>query len=151
MRRILLCLLLFVCSCSITGHSVVNNFEGPYNVTYVVDGDTLDINISERIRMSGINTPEHDECYYQEAKDRLKELTLGKDVFLEPDISDRGKYGRLLRYVYVGDVNVNKVLVVEGYARVYDKYASDTSRYLELKEVETLAKAEGLGLWGWCS
>tara|TARA_Y100000310_G_scaffold249220_1_gene255241 strand:+ start:222 stop:371 length:150 start_codon:yes stop_codon:yes gene_type:complete len=48
----------------------------------------------------------------------------------------------------VGDVNVNKVLVAEGYARVYDKYASDTSRYLELKDVETLAKAGGFGVWG---
>ena len=143
-------LLVLLCSCSITGQSVGNGFEGPYEVTYVVDGDTLDVNISERIRMSGINTPETGECYYQEAKDRLTELTLGKEVYLEPDISDRGNYSRLLRYVYVGDSNVNKVLVAEGYARVYDKYASDTSRYLELKEVETLAKAGGLGVWS-CS
>ena len=49
--------------------------EGPYTVTYVVDGDTLDV--YERVRLSGINTPETDECYYQEAKDRLTELTLG--------------------------------------------------------------------------
>ena len=141
MRWILLLLLL-------SGCAVQSEFEGPYEVTYVVDGDTLDVNISERIRMSGINTPETGECYYQEAKDRLSELTFGKDVYLEPDISDRGNYGRLLRYVYVGDVNVNKVLVAEGYARVYDKYASDTSRYLELKDVETLAKAGGFGVWG---
>ena len=79
-------MLVLLCSCSITGQSVGNGFEGPYEVTYVVDGDTLDVNISERIRMSGINTPETGECYYQEAKDRLTELTLGKEVYLEPDI-----------------------------------------------------------------
>ena len=119
--------------------------EGPYTVTYVVDGDTLDV--YERVRLSGINTPETDECYYQEAKDRLTELTLGKEVYLESDYSDRGKYGRLLRYIYVDGVNVNMLLVEEGYAKVHDKYASDTKMYLELKALENVAKEDVLGVW----
>ena len=121
--------------------------EGPYKVIKVVDGDTLDINTSERIRFSGINTPETGECYYQEAKNKLAELVLNKDIFLEKDISDTGKYGRLLRYVYIDDLLVNSFLVENGYAKVYDKYSYDTKRYDELKAVETIAIKNKLGVW----
>ena len=50
--------------------------EGPFIVTRVIDGDTIEINNSYKIRLSGINTPEIGECYYQEAKEFLSKLTL---------------------------------------------------------------------------
>lgn len=141
-KFILILLLILVSSCS------KNVLEGPFKVINVIDGDTLDLNNSKRVRLSGINTPETGECYYEEAKNKLAELVLDKDVFLEKDISDEDKYGRLLRYVYIDDSFVNSILVKEGYARVYDKYSYDTRRYNELKEVEFLAKENNLGLWG---
>ena len=144
---IVLILLIFINGC-ITGNFVSEEKEGPFKVTNVVDGDTLDLNNSERIRLSGINTPETGECYYQEAKERLEELVLNKDVTLEKDISDAGKYGRLLRYIYVNNLFVNSLLVEEGYARVYDKYKDDTKKYGELKDVEIIAKNNNLGIWG---
>lgn len=101
----------------------------------------------ERVRLSGINTPERGECYYQEAKDRLIELVLDKDVYLERDKTNRGNYGRLLRYIYRNNVLVNKVLVREGYADAYDKYKYDTKRFDELDEAEQKAKASNLGMW----
>src|SRR3989344_5226684 len=119
--------------------------EGPFNVTNVVDGDTLDLENFGRIRLSGINTPETGECYYQEAKDKLEELVLGKEVYLEKDKTDLDKYGRRLRYVYLNDIMINKYLVENGFARVYDKYEQDTKRYDELKEIEKLALS--LGVW----
>jgi len=125
-----------------------NSLEGPFKVTKVVDGDTLDLNNSQRLRFSGINTPETGECYYQEAKDKLTELVLEKDVFLEKDKSNTGKYGRLLRYVYIENILVNAFLVENGYARVFDKYKYDTKRYEELKNLENTAKNSKLGLWG---
>lgn len=125
-----------------------NSLEGPFKVTKVVDGDTLDLNNSQRIRFSGINTPETGECYYQEAKDKLTELVLGKDVFLEKDKSNVGKYGRLLRYVYVDATLVNAYLIENGYAKAFDKYKEDTKRYEELKALENIAKSNKLGLWG---
>jgi micrococcal nuclease len=139
MRYLMISLvILLLCGCA--------SVEGPYTVTNVVDGDTLDV--YERVRLSGINTPETGECYYQEAKDRLGDLVLGKEVYLESDVSDRGKYGRLLRYVYVSGENVNLLLVEEGYAKVHDKYASDTKMYLELKALESVAIENELGVWG---
>ncbi len=112
--------------------------DGPFLVTNVVDGDTLDLDNGERIRLSGINTPETGECYYAEAKEALEELVLGEEVYLEKDKSDIGKYGRELRYVYLDDLMVNAYLVENSYAKVYDKYKDDTKRYEELKALEPL-------------
>ncbi len=118
--------------------------EGPFIVTNVVDGDTIDLDNEERIRFSGINTPESGECYYDEAKKELASLVLGKEVYLEPDMTDTGKYGRKLRYVYVEDIFVNGYLVENGFAKVYDKYNSSTKKYDELKELEKMAMDKGL-------
>jgi len=137
MKKILI-LLLLLTSCSIQ--------DGPYLVTNVVDGDTLDVDIG-RIRMSGINTPETGECYYQEARDALGNLTLGKEVYLEEDYDNYDKYGRLLRYVYVDNISVNAFLVENGYARVFDKYNLTTKRYEEYKLLEAVAQENQLGIW----
>ncbi|MCD4759996.1 thermonuclease family protein [archaeon] len=149
-QMILIFLLIFVSGC--TGNIVFESeeliLEGPFVVTYVVDGDTLDLDNGDRIRFSGINTPETGECYYQEAKDRLKELTLDKEVYLEQDTSDTGKYGRKLRYIYLNeDEMVNEILVMEGFAKVYDKYSYDTKRYMQLKRAEADAIIDSLGVW----
>lgn len=125
MKLTLLILLLILISGCTTGNVIVENklvLEGPFNVTKVVDGDTLEIETGERVRFSGINTPETGECFYQEAKDKLKEIVLGKEVFLEKDITDQDKYKRKLRYVYLDEENlVNEILVSDGFAKVYDK------------------------------
>lgn len=141
-KEILLLLIILV----ITGCEN-NKLEGPYKVTKVIDGDTIELNNSRTIRMSGINTPETGECYYKEAKDKLIEMVLEKDVFLEKDKSLIDKYGRELRYVYSGGLMINSFLVEEGYAKVFDKYKEDTKRYEELKKIEETAKAKKLGVW----
>ena len=144
--------IILISGCGITGSTTKEIVlketiakEGPFNVTNIVDGDTLDVDTIGRIRLSGINTPETGECYYQEAKDKLAELALGKDVYLEKDKTDLDKYGRRLRYLYIDNLMVNKYLVENGFARVYDKYEQDTKRYDELKEIEKLAL--GIGVW----
>jgi|SRR3989344_619559 len=146
---LLLFLVVFVSGC-VTG-SAVRELEGPFLVIKVVDGDTLDLSNNERVRMSGINTPETGECYYQEAKEKLAELVLNKRVYVEMDRSDKDKYGRSLRYIYLNEtelVLVNGVLVENGFARVYDKYKSDTKRYNELKKMEEKAVENKIGVWG---
>tara|TARA_Y100000034_G_scaffold91974_1_gene111055 strand:+ start:269 stop:862 length:594 start_codon:yes stop_codon:yes gene_type:complete len=140
----LLILLLFISSC--TGNAVYD-LEGPFVVTNVVDGDTIDLANGDRVRLSGIDTPESGECYKDEVKDKLEELVLDKEIYLEKDNTNRGKYDRLLRYVYVDDILVNFYLVGEGYAKVYDKYKDETKRYDELKEFEKLAISKKMGVW----
>ena len=135
------CLFVFLSSCIIS-----QDFDGPYIVYNIVDGDTLDIELG-RVRLSGINTPETGECYYEEAKEKLKELVLQQEVFLETDMTDIDKYGRFLRYIYTNSTFVNGYLVQEGYARVFDKYNETTKYYSALKELEKEAQDQGKGIW----
>jgi micrococcal nuclease len=149
MKKYLVILLVFILGCGQVVYEKTSDYskEGPYLVTNVVDGDTLDLEDLGRIRFSGINTPEKGECYYSEAKDALKELTLDKYVYLEKDYSLNGKYGRMLRYVYVDGILVNEVLVREGFARVNDKYREDTRMYGYLKDLEEMAIKDKKGVW----
>ena len=119
------------------------------NVTRVIDGDTLVLNNSEKVRLSGINAAELGECFSEEAKEKLEQLVIHKEIGLEKDISDRDKYNRLLRYIYVKDnrIFVNGILVQEGYVKVYDKYAYDTKRYKQLKKLEENAMENKIGVW----
>ena len=67
---------------------------------------------------------------------------------MESDITDRDKYDRLLRYVYVDSTFVNLELVSMGYARVYPKNTFPDNKYYELlKKAEVEAKEEERGIW----
>tara|TARA_Y100000034_G_scaffold136916_1_gene217086 strand:+ start:13328 stop:14020 length:693 start_codon:yes stop_codon:yes gene_type:complete len=117
-------------------------------VTKVIDGDTLDIDTGERVRLACIDSPEYYEAYYQEAKVFLEDLVLGKEVRLVKDVSETGKYGRLIRYIYLMDGTfVDELIVREGYAKAYP-YEPDTKFCPQIIEAENKAKSEGLGLWG---
>ena len=142
MKTYLILLLILLTACTPT-----NELEGPFIVTKVIDGDTIEIDTQERIRLSGINSPETGECYYQEAKDRLTELILNKNIYLERDYTNKDKYKRLLRYIHLNNKEINSQLVKEGYVKVYDKYASDTKKYTQLKEIEKTAISNSLGVW----
>jgi micrococcal nuclease len=124
-------------------------------VVRVIDGDTIEIEGGERVRYIGINTPELKDprglvsCFAKEATDENRRLIEGKTVRLEKDISDRDKYGRLLRYVYAGDVFINQILVGSGYAKA-TTYPPDI-KYQELfLSNEQSARQKGLGLWKKC-
>lgn len=127
-----------------------------YRVTRVIDGDTFTIDTGKTIRMIGMNTPElyprdgsTQECFAPEATARTIELIFQKNVRLVRDISDTDRYGRLLRYVYVGDTFVNKKLVVDGFARVR-AYKPDTKHHAELLAAMRDAQNMRRGLWGAC-
>lgn len=115
-------------------------------VSKVIDGDTVELENGERVRLLGINTPEKGQNYYEEANNRLKELVEGKGVRLEKDVDDKGKYGRLLRYVFINDEFVNLKLVREGYAHVY-VIPPNTKYQTDLEKAEEKAKEEGLRIW----
>lgn len=85
-------------------------------VERVIDGDTIIVN-GDSVRLLGINTPEKGEKYYEEAKEFLEDLVLNKEVRLEGIEDD--KYFRKLRYVFLGDENINLKIVEEGWANVY--------------------------------
>jgi micrococcal nuclease len=120
-------------------------------VTRVIDGDTIVIDTGEHVRYIGMNTPEVEskKCYASEATAINKNLVLGKEVKLEKDVSDTDKYGRLLRYVYVGDTFVGDYLVKNGDAKVMT-VPPDTKYKDEFLVSQEYAKENNLGLWGKC-
>ena len=124
-------------------------------VASVYDGDTLTLTNGQRIRLLQIDTPElgSGECYSRASRRTLLNLTpIGTRVTLEADarLDQVDRYGRLLRYVHRGSVNVNVVLVRAGAAAPYF-YGNDRGKYASrLLADAQRAKAERRGLWGAC-
>ncbi|MBI2107403.1 thermonuclease family protein [Candidatus Woesearchaeota archaeon] len=141
-------LLFFIVGCSkenISGNAVLEGDE--YLVVEIIDGDTFEIDNGVHIRMLGINTPEINEDYYQEAKDELKKLIFNKTVLLVRDKQDKDKYGRDLRYVYLGEMFVNPYLVENGYAKTLS-IEPNTEFTEEFALLERDAIENSKGLWG---
>ena len=122
-------------------------------VTRVIDGDTIVVSTGEKVRYIGMNTPETVDprrpvqCYGHEASAKNKELVEGKTVRLEKDVSDKDTYGRLLRYVWIGDTMINEVLVREGFAEV-STFPPDVKYKDRFIAAQRLASEEKKGLWG---
>jgi len=115
-------------------------------VTKVVDGDTIIIKGGYHVRYIGIDSPERDEQYYAEATQLNKDLVEGKQVRLESDVNDRDEYGRLLRYVYVGDTFVNAEMVRQGWAWSI-AYPPDIKYQVYLEAIEKEARKLKRGFW----
>ncbi len=130
-------------------------FSEMTRVTYVVDGDTIEIEGGRRVRYIGIDTPEisghgtKEECYGAIARDENSSLVNGKTVRLVRDVSDKDAYGRLLRYVYVGNEFINDVLVRQGFA-VAEPVKPDTLFAKQFLSAQNEAKQNGRGLWAAC-
>ena len=125
-------------------------------VTRVIDGDTIEVRMNDKnyiVRYIGIDTPEIGnantlpESFGIEASIKNKDLVWLNTVLLEKDVSETDKYGRLLRYVYVGDLFINSELVRQSYAQVAT-YPPDV-KYLDLfLKLQREAEEANLGLWG---
>jgi micrococcal nuclease len=85
-------------------------------VTKVIDGDTVIVSGGDHVRLLGMDADEKGYPCYDAARLRLEELVLGKSVRLEMDQQDLDQYKRQLRYVFLGDENVDEKLVAEGLA-----------------------------------
>jgi micrococcal nuclease len=132
--------------------------ETAYQVVAVADGDTVKVTIdgkTESIRLIGVDTPETRDprkkvqCYGKEASAYTSSTLLGRTVRLAADESqdNRDKYGRLLRYVFLGDgMNFNLQLIAEGYAYEYT-YKIPYEYQAEFKEAQATAEANQKGLW----
>jgi len=128
-------------------------------VTNVVDGDTIDVQLADgstyRVRYIGIDTPETVapgrpvQCWGPEASTRNRELVLGQLVSLERDTSETDRFGRLVRYVWLGDELVETILLTEGQARAYP-FRPDTARAEEFAVLEQTARQQAVGLWSAC-
>ena len=122
----------------------------------MTDGDTIEVRIggeTYKLRYIGIDTPETVDprrpvgCFGKEASERNRQLVEGKTVGLEKDISETDGFGRLLRYVWLGEEMVNATLVAEGYA-LASSYPPDVKYQDTFRALEAEARDAGRGLWG---
>lgn len=132
--------------------------SGLYQVTNVVDGDTIKIDRDGQIttlRLIGMDTPETKDprkpvqCFGQAASDRAHTLLDGQRVRIAEDPSQdtRDKYGRLLVYVYTQDGTLyNRRMIRDGYAHEYT-YRVPYQLQREFQAAERQAREQGRGLW----
>lgn len=139
---------------SIANLGVTTQDQKLFDVTAIVDGDTIKISELGTLRLIGMDTPEtkdprlgYVECFGQEASNKASELLSGKKVYLEFDPSNRiDRYGRTLAYVYREDgYFFNREMVREGYANSYTKYPHP--KMDEFNKAQDEAKNAQSGLW----
>lgn len=130
--------------------------EGPYKVTKVIDGDTLDVDTGDgtaRVRLIGIDAPEVNGSSEEEgrvAKLQVENDLLEEYVLLESDYtqSNTDIYDRNLRYVRLLDgTNYNLRLVEQGYAYEYTYLSNPYIYKSSFDQAEENAISSNLGLW----
>lgn len=122
---------------------ITNIYTLKANVTKVIDGDTIETSVG-KIRLLGLNTPEKEEPFHDEAKAYLKQF-IGKEVELIKGKKNKDKYGRLLRYVYFQKRFLNKEIIERGLANLY--YYEEDIYIDELRKAEERARNFQLGIW----
>ncbi len=133
-------------------------------VTWVYDGDTLEISEIGKVHLIGIDTPEHENSQrdwflekqgvpasrqriiYRQAKQYNIRHVKGQRVSLTLDNPVRDKYGRLLAYVHLQDGRIlNRVLLEQGLAVVYRKFSFNKKQ--DFIAAEGQARQAKRGLW----
>lgn len=134
-------------------------------VSWIYDGDTLQVENIGKVRLIGIDTPEYEassrDNFYlqnfaiqpevlrkisQQAKNFQVRQVKGKIVHLECDNIERDKHDRLLAYVYLPDGNMlNRQLLEKGLATVFRRY--DFRYKKDFFKIEKTARQQQLGLW----
>jgi endonuclease YncB( thermonuclease family) len=127
-------------------------------VVEVIDGDTIKVELEgkvETVRLIGIDAPEiaspynpQEDCFGPEAAQYAKELLEKQSVYLikDPMQSNRDKYNRLLRYVFLQDGTlINTKLLKEGYAF---NYMYEPFQFMkQFNYLEKEARENRTGLW----
>lgn len=184
MKRVAFCLVFLFLSlgCLYAGESLIKDYNSEkgafiipfgsgYNyedilVSRVIDGDTIQLENGERVRLIGIDTPEmhesekldRDSRRSGESKEVIikmgrrsfefsRNLVEGKRVRLEFDLEERDIYKRLLAYVYLEDGRfVNAEIIKQGYASLMT--IPPNVKYAELfLKLYREARENRRGLW----
>lgn len=129
-----------------------------YKVLRVIDGDTISFekdweNI--KARLIWIDAPESNktrywknEKWWLEAKLKLEELVLNKNISIEYDENQEktDKYWRKLIYLFLDWENIWEKLIKEWYAKEYT-YNKKYKYQQNFKEAEKIAKENKKGIW----
>jgi len=127
---------------------ISNDSEDAF-VVAVIDGDTIQISGGQQVRYLGIDTPEIGQPFYEEAKDKNRELVLGKTIRLEVcKEKPKDNYGRLLAYVYKEKTLINAELLKKGIARILIIPPCGLDKAEKFRLFQKEAMKNKIGLWG---
>ena len=124
------------------------------------DGDTIVVDMEgkqEKIRFIGVDTPETQDprkpiqCFGKAASAYTKKIIGTQNVRLEadPTNTNRDRYQRLLRYVYLADGTlVNKKIIEDGYG--FALTAFPFTKLEEFRAAQVSARENNRGLWATC-
>ena len=139
-----------------------NMYRYKVNVTRVVDGDTVDVDIDlgfgmiykkQRVRMKGIDTPESrtrdlEEKYFGKLSKAFLKKSLEEADSIELLSYDKGKFGRILGTLYAihneghpqyeVSIDVNNLMIEENYAVLYDGQSKEDIKNNHLKNRKVL-------------
>lgn len=133
-------------------------------VVRIVDGDTIEVRLQsgaiEKVRLIGIDTPESttsQERYGKEASEFTNNSLSEETIYIEKDVSERDRYGRLLRVVWlekpseINESNIrgkmfNAILVLKGFAQV-STYPPDVKYSEYFTKYAKEAREAGAGFW----
>ena len=114
----------------------------------VIDGDTMAIG-KIRIRLYGIDAPEAKQSCLRpgnaiylcgaEATKILRSVTRDQEVRCKP--KDQDRYGRVVAICWAGPIDLNRMMVAQGWAVAYRHYSE---RYVQ---EEDAARRGRLGIW----
>jgi len=137
------------------------DFSG--RIEWVYDGDTIRVAHVGKVRLLGIDAPEHEDSDRDQYLLRrgVTAATLrqtataarlylqqwrGQTVRLQSPQARQDRYGRLLAYVYLPDGRLlNRGLIEAGLAVVYRRF--DFELKADFIAAETRARQQGRGMW----
>ena len=110
------------------------------SIVKIIDGDTFDcimdlgfdVLLEARVRMMGIDTPESRTRDLEEkkfgllAKEYLTEKLDTEDIIVTTEVdNEKGKFGRILGWVWCNGVNINNQMIDEHMAVAYHGQSKD--------------------------
>jgi len=138
--------------------NLANYTETTYDVLDIIDWDTIKISYDwkeQNIRMIWLDSPEntttrywYTELYWNEAKEKLRNLIWNNNVTLEFDETQwtYDKYDRLLAYVFVSWINLNKEMIELWYWKEYT-YNKAYKYQKDFQIAQENAKIKELWIW----
>ncbi len=127
------------------------------SIKKIIDGDTFDcimdlgfdVLLEARVRMMGIDTPESRTRDLEEkkfgllAKEYLTEKLATEDIIVTTEVdNEKGKFGRILGWVWADGVNVNQNMIDENMAVAYHGQSKDDIQQAHLNN-RTILKEQG--------
>jgi endonuclease YncB( thermonuclease family) len=124
-----------------------------YRVIRVLDGDTVVLSDTRKVRLLGINTPEMgyrgkpNEPGASRAKEYLKSIVLNKEVMLEQGVEQKDKYERTLAHIFLQNKQHINLTMIESGLATLSLHPPNIKYSKELVVAQKSAEKSGLGLW----